>query len=189
MKQASAEGYLELKYLDESGCCRWSPVSYTYSRVGHQKQIAQVGSRGGRISILGLWQEQVRFEYALVQGGFKSERYLEVMDWVAANAAQTLAETGRITVVVQDNGSLHTSRLSRQKWKRWEEQGLFIFFLPPYCSEMNRIEDEWHQLKTHEVAGQMFDNNYDLAIAIIDGMEARSVKGGYALERFIFNCA
>ena len=31
------------------------------------------------------------------QGGFKSERYLEVMDWVAANAAQTLAETGRIT--------------------------------------------------------------------------------------------
>lgn len=39
------------------------------------------------------------------------------------------------------------------------------------------------------IAGQMFDNNYDLAIAIIDGMEARSVKGGYALERFIFNCA
>ena len=68
---------------------------------------------------------------------------------------------------------------------------LFVFFLPPYCSEMNRIEQEWHQLKTHEIAGQMFDNNYDLpmAIAIIDGMEARSVKGEYALERLIFNCA
>ncbi|BAZ22337.1 transposase [Kalymmatonema gypsitolerans NIES-4073] len=39
------------------------------------------------------------------------------------------------------------------------------------------------------IAGQMFNNNYDLAIAIIDGMEARSVKGGYALEGFIFNCA
>jgi hypothetical protein len=26
---------------------------------------------------------------------------------------------------------------------------------------MNRIEEEWHQLKTHEIAGQMFDNNYD----------------------------
>ena len=64
LKQAAADGYLELKYLDESGCCRWSPVSYTYSRVGHQKQMAQAGSRGGRISILGLWQEQVGFEYA-----------------------------------------------------------------------------------------------------------------------------
>nr|WP_262985892.1 hypothetical protein [Nostoc sp. 'Peltigera membranacea cyanobiont' 232] len=51
------------------------------------------------------------------------------------------------------------------------------------------MEEEWHQLKTHEIAGQMFDNNYDLAMAIIDGMEARSVKGEYALERLIFNCA
>jgi transposase len=111
------------------------------------------------------------------------------MDWVAAKAQQTLAETGRMTVVVQDNGSLHTSNHSIQQWKQWQEKGLFIFFLPPYCSEMNRIEEEWLQLKTHEIAGQMFDNNYDLAIAIIDGMEARRVKGGYSLERLIFNCA
>ena len=54
---------------------------------------------------------------------------------------------------------------------------------------MNRIEEEWHQLKTHEIAGQMFDNNYDLAMAIMDGMESRSVKGVYSLERLIFNCA
>jgi len=53
---------------------------------------------------------------------------------------------------------------------------------------MNRIEEHEDQLKTHEIAGQMFDNNYDLAMAIIDGMEARSLKGGYALERLIFNC-
>lgn len=54
---------------------------------------------------------------------------------------------------------------------------------------MNRIEEEWHQLKTHEIAGQMFDNSYDLAMTVIDGMENRSIKGGYTLERFIFNCA
>ncbi|MDZ7955177.1 MAG: hypothetical protein RMY27_29560 [Nostoc sp. DedQUE09] len=54
---------------------------------------------------------------------------------------------------------------------------------------MNRMKDEWYQLKNHEIAGQTFDNNYDLAIAIIDGIEARSVKGGYALEFLIFNCA
>ena len=48
--------------------------------------MAQVGSRGGRISILGLWQPQVSFEYALVQGGFKTKRYIEVMDWIAAKA-------------------------------------------------------------------------------------------------------
>jgi hypothetical protein len=61
---------------------------------------------------LGLWQPAHGFEYALSQGGFKGESYLEVMNWVAQKAAQTLAETGRITVVVQDNGSLHTSTQS-----------------------------------------------------------------------------
>lgn len=42
---------------------------------------------------------------------------------------------------------------------------------------MNEIETEWHQLKTHEIAGQMFDNEYELAIALIDGVETRSRKG------------
>ena len=64
LKQAATDGYLDLKYLDESGCCRWSPVSYTYSPIGSQKQMMQVGSRKGRISILGLWQEEICFEYA-----------------------------------------------------------------------------------------------------------------------------
>ncbi|MBN3925454.1 hypothetical protein [Nostoc sp. NMS4] len=44
---------------------RWSPVSYTYSRVGCQKQMAQVGSRGGRISILGLWVAPGQFRVCL----------------------------------------------------------------------------------------------------------------------------
>jgi hypothetical protein len=51
---------------------------------------------------------------------------------------------------------------------------------------MNRIEDEWHQLKTHEIVGCMFEDEYDLATAIMNGMKARSVQGGYILERFKF---
>jgi hypothetical protein len=189
LRQAAEDGYVDLKYLDEAGFCLWSPVSYSYSRIGTQKRMEQTPQRyGRRISILGLWQPAHGFEYALSQGGFKGESYLEVMNWVAQKAAQTLAETGRITVVVQDNGSLHTSRLVQQQWPRWQEQGLFIVFLPPYCSEMNPIETEWRQLKAHEIAGQMFDNEYDLAMAVIDGMEARSAARRDVLERFIFNC-
>lgn len=189
MKLAAQEGQIELKYLDEAGFCLWSPVSYSYSRSGTQKRLEQTPKRyGNRISILGLWQPGERFEYALAQGGFKGKSYVQVMDWIAGKAAQTLAQTGRLTVVVQDNGSLHTSQLARQQWSRWQEQGLFIFFLPPYCSELNPIETQWHQLKTHEIAGQMFDNEYDLAIAVMDGMKARSEAGKYTLERFIFNC-
>lgn len=174
-------------YLDESGCQLWSPVSYSYSRQGEQKCLEQTDQRKGRISILGLWQPDKSFKYALACGSFKSKSYIKVIDWLAEQTSETFRTTGRMTVVVQDNGSLHKSQLTRQQWQRWRNQGLFLFFLPPYCSEMNRIEDQWHQLKTHEIAGRMFEDEYDLALAIIDGMEARSVKGGYPLERFKFN--
>lgn len=187
LQQAAQDQHIDLKYLDESGCCLWSPVSYRRSRIAVQKCISQTQRRyGSRISILGLWQPDQHFEYALVQGGFKSASYIEVMDWVAVAAAETLKQTGRLTVIVQDNGPIHTSLLVRQQWGRWQEQGLFIFFLPAYCSEMNLIEGQWHQLKTHEISGRMFDNEYDLALAVMDGMEARSQQGGYTLERFRF---
>ena len=137
---------------------------------------------GRRISILGLWQPAQGFEYALAPGGFKGKSYIEVMDWVAQRAAKTWAQTGRITVIVQDNGSLHKSRLVQQQWPRWQAQGLFLFLLPPYCSEMNPIEPQWRQLKAHENAGQMFDNEYDLAMTVIEGIESRSQAGDYPLE-------
>ena len=112
----------------------------------------QTDRRNGRISILGIWQPDRSFKYALACGSFKSESYIKVIDWIAEQASETLRTTGRMTVVVQDNGSLHTSHLTRQQWQRWRSLGLFLFFLPQYCSEMNRIEDEWHQLKTQEKA-------------------------------------
>jgi hypothetical protein len=109
------------------------------------------------------------------------------MDWVAQKAALTLEQTGRFTVIVQDNSSIHKRELVRQHWQKWQDQGLLLFFLPPYSAEMNRIEDQWHQLKAHKIAGQMFADEYDLALAVIKGMEIRSEAGGYWLERFMFN--
>jgi putative transposase len=52
---------------------------------------------------------------------------------------------------------------------------------------MNLIEGEWHQLKTHEIAGRMFDNDCDLVCAIMNGIQSRAERGNYKVERFIFN--
>ena len=88
------EGYLVLKYLDESGFCLWSAPNYSYSRVGEQKRQEQTQKRyGNRISILGLWEPDQAFDYGLVQSGFKSESYIAVMNWQAEKAAQRLKQT------------------------------------------------------------------------------------------------
>ena len=109
-----------------------------------------------------------------------------MLDAQAGQAAQELAKTGRIRVIVQDNGSIHISTQVQQKWSQWSAMGLYLFFLPAYCSEMNLIESEWHQLKTHELAGQMFEDELDLAYGVMDGVEARSRVEGRTTERFKF---
>ncbi|MEP0925539.1 transposase [Leptolyngbya sp. ST-U4] len=144
LQQACVDGHLELKYLDESGCCLESPVSYSYSRINQQKCLDQVKFYGDRISILGVWQPDKSFEYALVQGSFNKERYVRVMNTIADKSEQTLKQTGRITVIVQDNGPAHTSHFARGHWQQWQSQGLYLFFLPQYSSEINLIEAQWH---------------------------------------------
>jgi putative transposase len=54
--------------------------------------------------------------------------------------AQQTAQIGRLRVIVQDNGPIHRCHEVKQLWSKWENQGLYIFFLPKYCSEMNPIE-------------------------------------------------
>ncbi len=56
---------------------------------------------------------------------------------------------------------------------------LSLFFLPPYSPEMNRIEDTWLHLKRQELGGRVFEDEYDLALAIIEGIENRGQQGNY----------
>ena len=52
---------------------------------------------------------------------------------------------------------------------------------------MNRIEEQWLHLKRQELGGRVFDDEYDLALAIIEGIENRGQQGNYLVERFVFN--
>lgn len=186
LKQWAQQGLVRLKYLDESGCGQRS-AEYSYGRRGVQKSIRQRARRGRRINIFGVWEPGVQFDYALMIGTLKAPTYVQLMEWQATIAQQYLSRTGQITVIVQDNASVHRSQLVQQQVKQWQEQGLFLFFLPPHTPQMNRIEDEWLHLKRDELAGRVFEDEYDLALAITQGMQARAMRGGYQVERFIFN--
>lgn len=180
-------GVVYLKYLDESGCYCTSPTSYSYGRRGEQKCIRQPRRRGRRVNIFGVWEPKVRFDYALMVGTLKTPTYVQLMNWQAAIAKHRLHKTGQITVIIHDNASVHKSHFARQHHQRWQQQGLYIFFLPPYSPQMNRIEDEWLHLKRDELAGRVFEDEYELAIAIIEGIENRAMQGQYQVERFMFN--
>jgi putative transposase len=183
LELAAAAGEIDLKYLDESGFCVWSEPGYTYYFRGEQKRLEQTKRRGRRLSIIGFLQPFISFVYGLVIGGVDRKSYIKMMEQEATEAQ----EIGRTRVIVQDNGPIHRCQEVQQLWKKWESQGLYIFFLPKYCSEMNPIELEWQHIKKDELSGQAFDDELDLAYAVINGVQARGEKSNHSTRRVKFN--
>src|SRR4028119_868124 len=179
----AAVGEIDLKYLDESGFCAWSDPGYTYYQIGEQKRLDQTKRRGRRLSIVGLLQQGISFVYGLVIGGVDRKAYIKMME----REAQEAAEIGRQRVIVQDNGPIHRCQEVQKLWPHWENQGLYIFFLPKYYSEMNPIELEWQHIKKDELVGRMFDDELELAYAVIHGVEVRGQRGNYTTQRLKFN--
>ena len=183
LEWAAAAGEIDLKYLDESGFCAWSEPTYTYYKRGEQKRLEQTKRRGRRLSIIGLFQHEISFVYGLVIGGVDRKAYIKMME----SEAQSASQSKRIRVIVQDNGPIHRCHEVQQLWSKWESEGLYILFLPTYCSEMNPIELEWQHLKEDELAGQMFEDGLELAYAVINGVEDRGKKGNYSTKRLKFS--
>lgn len=166
-----------------------------------QKLIRQRRRRGRRINIWGVQELKVSFDYALMVSTLKTPTHLQLLQWQADKAQQHFLATGHLTVIVLDNATPHRSRAAQQYLqqcgflrgnnssanKPWQHQGLFLFFLPPHSPQMNRIEDEWLHLKRDELASRVFEDEFDLAMAIIEGVEARAKPAAYQVERFIFN--
>jgi len=180
-------GLICLKYLDESGFCCQSNISYSYIKIGEQKKINQKKRRGRRVSILGLYEVGKSFSYGLIVGGVKAKSYLEIMEWQVKEAEKRWLESGIKTVIVLDNYSLHKSKKVKEKISEWSQKGLEFFYLPPYSSEMNLIETEWHQIKIHELAGRIFEDEYDLSLAVQQAIINRSEKNNLVCQRYKFN--
>ncbi|NEO30901.1 MAG: IS630 family transposase [Symploca sp. SIO3C6] len=187
LRLEESRGNIRLKYLDEAGFSLWSPVSYTYIKVGEQKLIPQSKKRGKRLNILGIYEPRKSLNYALALGSFKKESFIKILDKEAEEAARHRTETGRETVIILDNYSIHKSHQVQSQEKAWQESGLYLFFLPTYSPELNLIEGEWHQIKAHEISGRMFEDEYDLVLAVKESLKNRSGQVGYCLQQFKLN--
>ena len=43
-------------------------------------------------------------------------------------------------IVVLDNANIHHGEVMEQKRRQWQRRGLYLYYLPPYSPELNRIE-------------------------------------------------
>jgi putative transposase len=62
------------------------------------------------------------------------------------------------TIIILDNYSIHKSHKVRAREREGQSLGLYLFVLLTYSPELNLIEGEWPQIKTHEISGRMFED-------------------------------
>jgi transposase len=139
--QARAQaGQCELLYFDETGFSPNPPVQYGWTRVG-QTRCAQAGSHQQRVNVLGA----LRHDHQLIWHAHQQHTVRNDVTAFLDRLAQQPHSVPRI--IVLDNAPIHKGGEMKEKRLQWEKAGLYLYYLPAYSPELNRIEILWKQAK------------------------------------------
>jgi len=75
-------------------------------------------------------------------------------------------------VVVQDNAGIHTSKVVKAARRDLARLGIYLYYLPAYSPELNRIEPVFKQVKHHDMPTRSFTTKADLRQAVEHGFDA-----------------
>jgi transposase len=138
LKKLEKDGYLDLFYGDQSSFSMNPNVPYGWQEKGNSIKI--VPSKETPINIFGLMSKNNELEAYECTGSMTSSVVIAFIDDFLES------RKGR-TAIVLDNAPIHKSDEFKEAMKRWEEQDLFIFFLPTYSPHLNIIETLWRKIK------------------------------------------
>jgi transposase len=131
-------GEIDFYYFDESGFTLEPCVPYAWQEKG--KQIEIPSSKSNRLNVLGFINRDCHFESYVFEGSINSEIVVACFD-------DFNKKLSKKTVILIDNASIHTSNLFKDNIKKWKENNLIIYNIPPYSPELNKIEILWKKIK------------------------------------------
>lgn len=132
------QGHIDLFYGDESGFCLTPVMAYSWQYPGEEVRILPQKSK--RINVFGLMNQDNKLISFQKEGSIQT-------DFVLASLQQGVDTLLKPTVLVLDNASIHQAKCFLEKLEQWQENNLFVFFLPKYCPHLNKIETLWRKVK------------------------------------------
>lgn len=158
-----------MKYLDESGFGLSLPISYSWARKGQsqQRQVPKYFGGSGRINVIGALDYAAhQLEYALLESKCSKQAVLAFLQTQAQQANQR----SKLTVLVLDNASFHRAKIIQDKIPHWQQQNLYLRYLPPYSPQLNPIETVWKRLKTFLLPRRYYSSLTDLKQALLQAL-------------------
>ncbi|WP_422924323.1 IS630 family transposase [Singulisphaera sp. PoT] len=164
LKAKAASGSIVLYYLDECGFSPTLPVGYSWALEGLRKFVRYEAPQGRRVNALAAYRPIGRCPRLDV---FTAERTWDSYDLLGFLKALPWSRAPR--VVVLDNASFHTSKVVRAARKGLADRGIYLYYLPPYSPELNRIEPVFRQVKHQEIPQRSYTTRIGLREAVEAG--------------------
>lgn len=131
---------VDVYYFDESGFDLTPTVPYEWQISGRNKTTVIPSSNSIRINVLGFMDKENNLVPFVSEGSVNSSITVACFD----EFSETITSD---TVVIIDNASVHTSNEFKDNINKWNDRGLYLYFLPPYSPEFNLIEILWRKMK------------------------------------------
>jgi transposase len=160
-------GRLRLLYLDESGFSPSLPTGYSWCLPGQRKRVKYEYPQGRRVNALAAYEPLATSPWL---DAVPFERTLTSDDLLAYLRSLPPATVPR--VVVLDNASLHVSRVTKAARPGLAKVGIFLYYLPPYSPELNRIEAVFKQVKHHEMPTRSHTSKAELRVSVEQGFDS-----------------
>jgi transposase len=130
--------WIDLYFADESTFSMVPSLPYAWQEKGNPIEIFP--QRNKKVNLFGIFRpDNVAITYQADEN-INSEFLIQSID----DFCQYLEKP---TVLVIDNAPTHRSKLFAGQLQRWEEKGLYIFFLPKYSPHLNIAETYWRKAK------------------------------------------
>jgi putative transposase len=171
LRRKAEAGELELYYLDECGFAPSLPCGYSWALPGQRKRVAYEYPQGRRVNVLAAYRPDAAAPWL---GSQAFERTLKSDDLIAYLGALPGAAVPR--VVVLDNASLHISKVVKAGRRALARQGGYLYYLPAYSPELNRIEPVFRQVKYQEIPVRSHTSKPALREAVEHGFDSYGKK-------------
>lgn len=143
-----------LLYGDESEALTHPYLARAWAKAGADLRVPAPG-QARKVAMLGSLDHLTRQLIVHTSPTKRSSDFVAHLEQLDRLYGPKPGQPGKPVVLVEDNGPIHTSKLSRAALAA-RAHWLIVEWLPKYAPELNDIERVWHDLKAHHLAHQTF---------------------------------
>lgn len=150
-------------------------LCHTWALKGKPLKVRSRWSSQGRINLIGAWvihAQEAKLYYRELERNCTAEQVKTFIEDLQQSCRQD-----KLMVVVLDNAPFHKGEIIQTQRPIWEEQLLFLRFLPPYCPQLNYIETVWRKLKGFLMPRRYYNSTADLQQALLLALNALGAVG------------